>query len=112
MKANESVVAYITRAEKLQYNLDEVEEGLSEKMFVSIILKGLPKEFNTFCTSVKVSKDDNILNEIKKNLLNAESDHGDEKEKTEQSFFSRTKPCFRCNKTGHIAAHCRSNLVN
>ena len=62
MKANESVVDYITRAEELQYNLD-VDEGLSEKMFVSIILKGLPKEFNTFCTLVKFSKDDKSLNE-------------------------------------------------
>ena len=46
LKANEGIVEYITRAEELQYNLDEVDEGLSEKMFVSIILKGLPKEFN------------------------------------------------------------------
>ena len=52
MIANESIVDYITRAEELQYNLDEVDEGLSEKMFVSIILKGLPKEFNTFSTLV------------------------------------------------------------
>ena len=52
MIANESVVDYITRAEELQYNLDEVDEGLSEKMFVSIILKGLPKAFNTFSTLV------------------------------------------------------------
>ena len=66
MKANESVVGYTTRAEELQYNFDEVDEGLSEKLFVSIILKGLPREFNTFCTLVKFSKDDKSLNEIKK----------------------------------------------
>ena len=112
MKTNESVVDYITRAEELQYNLNEVDEGLSEKMFVSIILKGLPKEFNTFCTLVKFSKDDKSLNEIKKDLLNFESDHKNEKEETEHSFISRIKTCFRCNKTGHIAAHCRSKLVN
>ena len=112
MKANESVVDYITRPEELQYNLNEVDEVLSEKMFVSIIPKGLPKEFNTFCTLVKLSKDDRSLNEIKKSLLNFESDHRNEKEETEHSFISRTKTCFRCNKTGHIAAHCRSKLVN
>ena len=43
-------------------------------MFVSIILKGLPKEFDTLCTLVKFSKDDKSLNEIKKDLLNFESD--------------------------------------
>ena len=45
-------------------------------------------------------------------MLNFESDHRNEKEETERSFISRTKTCFRCNKTGHIAAHCRSKLVN
>ena len=81
-------------------------------MFVSIILKGLPKEFNTFSTSVKLSKDDKSLNEIKKNLIHFETDHRNEKEETEHSSISRTKTCFRCNKTVHIAAHCRSKLVN
>ena len=42
------------------------ERPRREKMFVSIILKGLPKEFNTFCTLVKFRKDDKSLNEIKK----------------------------------------------
>ena len=88
MKANESVVDYITRAEELQYNLDEVDEGLSEKIFVSIILKGLPKEFNTFCTLVKFSKDDKSLIKIKKNLPKFESDHRNEKEETEHLIFS------------------------
>ena len=37
LKAYESVVDYISRAEELQYNLDEVDKGLSEKIFVSII---------------------------------------------------------------------------
>ena len=31
MKANESVVDYFTRPEELQYNLNEVDEDLSEK---------------------------------------------------------------------------------
>ena len=97
MKANDSVVDYITRAEELQYNLDEVDEVLSEKIFVSIILEGLPTEFNTFCTLVKFSKDDKSLNEIKRDLLNFESGHRNGKEETEYSFISRTKTCFRCN---------------
>ena len=52
MKGNERVVDYITRVEELQYNLDEADEGFSEKIYISIILKGLPKELNTFCTLV------------------------------------------------------------
>ena len=56
MKANESVVDYITRAEELQYNLDEVDEGLSEKMFVSIILKGYQKSSICFVPWLSLAK--------------------------------------------------------
>ena len=40
MKANANLVDYITRAEELQYNLDEVDEGLSEKCLCQSFLKG------------------------------------------------------------------------
>ena len=91
MKGNESEVDYIPRGEELQYNLDAAGEDLSEKMFVSIILEGLLKEFNTFCTLVKFSIDDKCLNEIKKDLLNFESNHRNEKEATEHSFIFEQK---------------------
>ena len=45
---------------------------------------------------------------LRKVLLDFESDHRNEKEETEHSFIFRTKLCFRCNKTGHIAADYRS----
>ena len=64
-------------------------------------LKGLPKEFNTFCILVKFSKDEND-----------HRNHRNEKDNTEHSFISRIKTCFKYNKTGCIAAHCRSKLVN
>ena len=81
-------------------------------MFVSVFLEGLPTELILFCALVKFSKDNNSLNEIKKKFLNFESDHRNEKEETEHLFNSKTKTCFRCQKTGHIAAHCRFNLMN
>ena len=93
MKANESVVDYTTRAEELQYNFDEVDEGLSEKMFVSIILKGLSKEFNTFCTLVKFSKDDQSLNEIKKDFSILKVIIGMRRKRLNIRLF-RTKTCF------------------
>ena len=43
MKTNESVVDYITRAEELQYNFDEVDEGLSQKMLCQSFLKAYQK---------------------------------------------------------------------
>ena len=43
--SSESIVDYLTRADDMKYNLRLVNEGISEKMFISIILKGLPKEY-------------------------------------------------------------------
>ena len=104
MKAKESVVDYITRAEELQCNLDEVDQGLSEQFIVSIILKDLTEEYNGFCTLIKISKEDKNLKKNKKDLLNIENDHRNEKEDFEHPFISRTRTCFRCHETGHIGA--------
>ena len=70
---NESIVDYITRAEDMQLNLSEVDESISEKMFVLILLKGLPREFESFCTLVKYGQD-KTLDEIKCDLMNFESE--------------------------------------
>ena len=37
----------------MQLNLSEVDESISEKMFVSILLKGLPRAFESVCVPVK-----------------------------------------------------------
>ena len=50
----ESIVDYITRAEDMQLNLSELDETISEKMFVSILLKGLPRELKSFLYSGKI----------------------------------------------------------
>ena len=52
MKTNENVVDYVIGTEELQYNLDEVDNGLSEKMFASIIVEG----FQQFLYFDKVSR--------------------------------------------------------
>ena len=45
--SNETVIDYLTRAEEQvsrgTNNLEQVNEGVSEKMLISIILKGIPK---------------------------------------------------------------------
>ena len=56
--SNETVIDYLTRAEEIQYNLEQVNEGVSEKMLISIILKVLPKQFENFSTIAKFSRDE------------------------------------------------------
>ena len=43
---DESLIENITRAEELQYNLNQVNDGLSEKIITSTLLKCLLNEFN------------------------------------------------------------------
>ena len=62
--SSESIEDYLTRADDMQNNLTLVNEGISEKMFVSIILKGLPKEYENFAILLKYSKDEKTLEEI------------------------------------------------
>ena len=73
-ESSETVIEYITRAEDLQYNLKQIGEAVSEQMFISILLKGLPKEYKTFVTMAKFSEDRKDLEEIKRDLVNFEFD--------------------------------------
>ena len=41
----------------MQLNFSEVDESIIEKTFVLILLKRLPREFESFCTLVKYSQD-------------------------------------------------------
>ena len=91
----------------MQLNLSEVDESVSEKMFVSILLKGLPREFESFCTLVKYGQD-KTLDEIKRDLINFESEKRNDRntENSESVFFTKDRTCFSCHKRGHIAKFC------
>ena len=103
--SSESKVDYISGADDMHYNLTQVNEGISEKMFVSIIQTGLPKEYENFATLVKYSKDENNLEEIKRDLKNFDNEIV--KTRTESVFFNDKRKCFNCQKAGHIAKDCR-----
>ena len=76
----------------MQYNLTLVNEVISEKMLVSIILKGLPKEYENFATLVKHSKDEKTLEEIKRDLINFDNENV--KTRTESVFLNKERKCF------------------
>ena len=72
--SNETVIDYLTRADEIQNNLEQVNEGVSEKMLISVFLTGLPKQFETFSTIAKFSRDEKSLEELKRDLVNFDSE--------------------------------------
>ena len=85
----------------MQNNLRLVDDGMSEKIIVSIFLKGLPKEYESFATLVKRSKDEETLKEIKRDLVNFDNENV--KTKTEGVFFNNERKRLNCQKTGDIS---------
>ena len=85
----------------MQFNLTLVNERISEKLLVSIILIGLPKDIDDFKTHVKYSKDEKLLEEFKQDLINFDIENV--KTKTESVIFNNAGKCFNCQKTRHIA---------
>ena len=67
--SSESIVDYLTRSDGMQYNLTLVNEGISEKIIVSIFPKWLVKEYKNFATVLKYSKDKKALEELKRDLI-------------------------------------------
>ena len=113
LEASESIKDYILRSENLQMNLQEAGEGISEKMMIAMLLKGLPKEFDNFTTVVNFSKDAKSLDEIKRDLSNfAETSKTFlQKNSTNETFFSnKTIKCYSCGKQGHRKQDCKKDI--
>jgi hypothetical protein len=106
MKPGESVDDYICRAETLQTELEEVEENVTESMFKSIVLGGLPQQYNQIVTLHNFSNTEIPFETLKKNLVNFEQTNKQVKN-DESAFATKEKTCYNCGKPGHIKAECR-----
>ena len=62
------MVDYLTRAEYVSKQLEFAGEKVSENMLTSIVLKGLPSEYDYFKTVHDFSKDKASFAEVKKAL--------------------------------------------
>ena len=83
---------------------------MSEKMFISKIMKGLPKEYESFTTLVKFSKEEKGLEEIKRDPINFDNENV--QKKNESIFYNKERKCFNCQNVGHIAKDCRLKKAN
>ena len=119
LKPTEEMTDYLIRAETLSSSLEVAGEKISEKLLVSVVLKGLPNSYEYFKTVHDFSKTPTPFSELKKALkIFADSqklkDCGNSSNtKSEAALFvSRDNSknfsgkCFPCNKSGHMKRSC------
>ena len=68
LEPTDSMVDYLTRAEHVSKQLELAGEKVSENMLTSIVLKGLPSDYDYFKTVHNFSKDKASFAEVKKAL--------------------------------------------
>jgi hypothetical protein len=108
LMSSETVPAYLIRAEDLKLNLSEVGEVISDQMMCSVVLRGLPKDYESFVTVVNYGSTAKEFTALKIDLINFASDRKPENVQT--AFFggqTATGPkCFTCKKPGHFKVDC------
>ena len=108
-KDDESLIEYITRAEEIQYSLNQFNEGLSEKMFFYQLYWKVCR--TNFVTLVKYGSEDKSPDELKRDLINFDTElriESDRKNASGSVFLTKQNRCHNCNKLGHNAKFCRS----
>jgi hypothetical protein len=132
MNDDDNIKSYFVRISQLRYQLKSIEEIISEKELVNIVLNGLPKTWDAFSTSMNTRKEYPTFEELwtccaqEESIISA-------KEKSQKKYYDqafttkfknfrnkrkfglRKKPnqekdmskiqCFKCRKYGHYRNH-------
>ncbi|CAB3996656.1 myosin heavy fast skeletal muscle [Paramuricea clavata] len=104
-----------TRAESFATALRNAEEAISDALLIAMVLKGLPREFDTFATVVVQKEKQMTFAEFNSALRSHEESaktHGGKAASagenimlTKQKFDGN---CFKCGRKGHKSAECLS----
>ena len=112
LNSSESIRDCLVSADELQLNLSDVNGIKFDPMLCSVVLKGLPQQFANFDTVFKYSHELKTFRNLKKDLLNCDSDSILKSTgKGSSSQFSEAVKCFKCGKFDHKQAQCRSKKV-
>jgi putative lipoic acid-binding regulatory protein len=134
MNDDESITSYFVRVSQLRDQLQAIEEIISEKELVNIVLNGLPKTWDAFAASMNTRKEYPTVEELwtccaqEESRINAkdksQKKYDDQAFTTKfknfrnkKKFGSRKKPnqendmskiqCFNCRKYGYYRNCCR-----
>jgi hypothetical protein len=133
MNDDDSITSYFVRISQLRDQLQAIEEIISEKELVNIVLNGLPKTWDAFAASMNTRKEYPTFEELWTCCAQEESrintKEKSQKKYDDQAFTTkfknfrnkrkfglRKKPnqekdmskiqCFNCRKYGHYRNHC------
>jgi putative lipoic acid-binding regulatory protein len=133
MNDDDSITSYFVRISQLRDQLQAIEEIISEKELVNIVLNGLPKTWDAFAASMNTRKEYPTFEELWTCCAQEESrisaEEKPQKKYDDQAFTSRFKnfrnkrkfgsrkksnqekdiskiQCFNCRKYGHYKNHC------
>ena len=112
MSNSESVTDYLLRAETSASRLTAVDETVSDRLLIAMILRGLPESFKAFCTvTTQKDKSELTLPKFKSSLRSyeenekARADHGSNDDNISQ-FKSGKFVCYACGEAGHRRSQC------
>jgi hypothetical protein len=124
MNDEDNITSYFVRISQLRDQLQDIEEIISEKELVNIVLNGLPKTWDAFAASMNTRKEYPTFEELwtqeescKRETPKEVHDQARFKNfRNKRKFGSRRKPnqekdilevqCFNCRKYGHYKNHC------
>jgi hypothetical protein len=133
MNDEDNITSYFVRISQLRDQLQAIEEIISEKELVNIVLNGLPKTWDAFAASMNTRKEYPTLEELWTCYAQGESrisaKEKPQKRYDDQAFTTRFKnfrnkrkfglkrktnqekdiseiQCFNCRKYGHYKNHC------
>jgi putative lipoic acid-binding regulatory protein len=130
MNDDDSITSYHVRISQLRDQIQAIEEIISEKELVNIILNGLPKTWDAFAASMNTRKEypafeelwtccaqeESRINAKEKSQKKYEDQDFKTKFKNKKKFGLRKKPnqekdmskiqCFNCRIYGHYRNHC------
>ena len=121
MSENDSTTSYLIRAEKAASALKNVGETVSDGLLVAMVLKGLPQEYQAFCTVMTQKRDELKFMDLKKSLKSHEESEKSRKDETrscDNKFMKiQTRPdpkltlkCYTCGQPGHKSPACKYKI--
>jgi putative lipoic acid-binding regulatory protein len=114
MNDDDNITSYFVRISQLRDQLQAIEEIISEKELVNIVLNGLPKTWDAFAASMNTRKEYPTFEELWTCCAQEESrisakekfQRKDSRKKPNQEKDMSKIQCFNCRKYGHYKNHC------